>query len=153
MVDALVHLVTTLALGTEEGMTFPVCSRWVVPPDDEDSEKDVNIICVLVTYAKDWRQPIIEYLEHGKLPSDPRHKTEIQRRALRPLLHETLYRRSFLGLWLRCLDTVEAKQAMGEAHLGVCGAHQSRPKLRDHIKRMGYYWPTMVQDCMDYEKR
>jgi len=47
----------------------------------------------------------------------------------------------------------EAKQAMEEAHLGVCGAHQSGPKLHDRIKRMGCYWPTMVQDCIDYEKR
>jgi len=47
----------------------------------------------------------------------------------------------------------EAKQAMEEAHSGVCGAHQSGPKLHDHIKRMGYYWPTIVQDCIDYAKR
>jgi len=38
----------------------------------------------------------------------------------------------------------KAKQAMEEAHSGVCGAHQSEPKLHDRIKRMGYYWPTMV---------
>ncbi|KAL2945583.1 Gypsy retrotransposon integrase-like protein 1 [Bienertia sinuspersici] len=40
---------------------------------------------------------------------------------------------------------------MKESHVGVCGAHQSGPKLHDHLKRM-YYWPTMVQDCMDYAK-
>ena len=51
-------------------MTIPVCNRWVVPLDDEDLEKDVNMICVLETDAEDWRQPIIEYLEHGKLPSE-----------------------------------------------------------------------------------
>ena len=112
------------------------------------------MICVLETDAEDWRQPIIEYLEHGKLPSDPRHKTEIRRRASSCLYYNgTLYRRSFLGLWLRCLDTEEAKQAMAEAHSGVCGAHQSGPRLHDRIKRMGYYWPTMVQDCINYAKR
>jgi len=47
----------------------------------------------------------------------------------------------------------EAKQAMEEAHLGVCGAHQLGPKLHDCIKRMGYYWPTIVQDCIDYAKK
>jgi len=49
----------------------------VVPLNDEDSEEDVNMICVLEIDAEDWRQPIIEYLEHERLPSDPRHKTEI----------------------------------------------------------------------------
>ncbi|CAL2227840.1 unnamed protein product [Prunus armeniaca] len=42
---------------------------------------------------------------------------------------------------------------MEEAHSGICGAHQSRPKLHFQIKRMGYYWPTMVKDCMDYVKK
>ncbi|XP_074290313.1 uncharacterized protein LOC141617043 [Silene latifolia] len=42
---------------------------------------------------------------------------------------------------------------MEEAHAGICGAHQSGTKLCDRIKRMGYYWPTMVQDCMDYAKK
>ena len=41
---------------------------------------------------------------------------------------------------------------MEEAHSGVCGAHQSSPKLYHWIKRMGYYWPIMVKDCMDYAK-
>ena len=47
----------------------------------------------------------------------------------------------------------EAKQAMEEAHSGVYGAHQLGSKLHDRIKRMGYYWPTMVQDCIEYAKR
>ncbi|KAK4397400.1 hypothetical protein Sango_1576600 [Sesamum angolense] len=42
---------------------------------------------------------------------------------------------------------------MEEAHSGFCGAHQSGPKLHFRIKRMGYYWPTMVKDCMDYARR
>jgi len=98
MANALVSLAATLALGPEEGMTL-VCSRWVVPPDDEDLEEDVNMIYVLETDAEDWRQPIIEYLEHGKLPSDPRHKTKIQQRASSFLYYNgMLYRRSFLSL-------------------------------------------------------
>jgi len=47
----------------------------------------------------------------------------------------------------------EAKQAMVEAHSGVYGAHQSGPRLHNRIKRMSYYWPTMVQDCVNYAKR
>ncbi|KAL0290788.1 UNVERIFIED_CONTAM: hypothetical protein Sradi_7043100 [Sesamum radiatum] len=27
------------------------------------------------------------------------------------------------------------------------------PKLHFRIKRMGYYWPTMVKDCMNYVRR
>ncbi|EEF27093.1 conserved hypothetical protein [Ricinus communis] len=35
----------------------------------------------------------------------------------------------------------------------VCGAHRSGPKMRVKLKQMGYYWPIMVQNCMDYVKR
>ncbi|KAM2252327.1 hypothetical protein FF2_006669 [Malus domestica] len=42
---------------------------------------------------------------------------------------------------------------MEEAHLGICGAHQSGPKLHFQLKRMGYYWPSMVNDCLKHAKR
>jgi len=79
---------------------------------------------------------------------------EIQRRAPCFLYYiGTLYRRSFLGLWMRCLSEEEAQQVVEEAHSGVCGAQQSGPKLGDRIKRMGYYWPTMLHDCIEFAKR
>ena len=39
---------------------------------------------------------------------------------------------------------------MEEAHSGLSCTHQARPKI--YNRRMGYYWPTMVQDCIDYAK-
>ena len=154
MADALANLAATLALGAEESMNVPVCNRWVVAPLAEDSEEEVNAVSLQEVDEEDCRQLLIDYLQHGKLPNDPRHKTEFQRRAPRFLyFNGTLYRRSFLGIWLRCLGHEEAGQTMEEAHSGICGAHQAWPKLHDQIKRMGYYWPTMVQDCMDYAKR
>ncbi|KAB2608599.1 S2-RNase [Pyrus ussuriensis x Pyrus communis] len=42
----------------------------------------------------------------------------------------------------------EADQAMEEAHIDVSGAHQSGPKLHFQLKRMGYYWSSMVKDCL-----
>jgi len=81
-----------------------------VPFDKENSEEDVNSICARETDEEDWLKCIIEYLEHGKLLSDPRHKIEMRRRVLHFLYYnETLYQRSFLGLWLQCLDMEEAK--------------------------------------------
>jgi len=55
MADALASLAVTLALEAKGEMTIPVCNRWVVSPEDEDSEEDVNMICVLETDAEDWR--------------------------------------------------------------------------------------------------
>ena len=47
----------------------------------------------------------------------------------------------------------EEIQDLREAHSGVCGSHQSGLKLHFHVKRMGYYWLTMVKDCLDYARR
>ncbi|KMT17273.1 hypothetical protein BVRB_2g039730 [Beta vulgaris subsp. vulgaris] len=102
----------------------------------------------------DWRQPLIDYLEHRKLPSDPKHKMKIRRRAPRFIYYKgTLYRRSFLGTWLRCVGDEEAVKTLEEAHSGVCSAHQAGPKLHDRIKRLGYFQPIMVQDFMEFAKR
>jgi len=58
MVNALASLVATLALAAEEDMVVPVCSRLVIPPDDEDSKEDVDVICA----DEDNRhEPIIKY--------------------------------------------------------------------------------------------
>ena len=111
-------------------------------------------ISVFIIDSKDWRKPLIDYLEQRKLPDELKHRTEIRRRAPRFIYYkETLYRRSFDGVLLRCLRGEETNQTIEETHSGICGAHQSGPKLHFQIKRMGYYWPTMVKDCMEYAKK
>ena len=149
------NLASAFALPNEK-IQVPLCKRWVLPPvtPSEDDDTESNVISVLIIEKEDWRQPLIDYLEHGKLPNDPGHKTEIKRRAPRFIYFKgTLYRRSFDGVFLRCLGEDETVTAVQEAHSGICGAHQSGAKLHFQIKIMGYYWPTMVKDCMDYAKK
>jgi len=35
---------------------------------------------------------------------------------------------------------------------GVCGAHQSTHKMKWMIRRAGYFWPTMLENCFKYYK-
>ncbi|XP_074299136.1 uncharacterized protein LOC141630170 [Silene latifolia] len=139
LADALANLAATLALGAEESMQVPVCNRWAISLREEEENVDTtNMICVYTADKDDWRQSIIDFLDHQKLPDDPRHKVEIRRRALKFIHYKgTLYRRSFSGQWLRCLSKDKAVEAMYEAHSGICGTHQSGPKLHDRVKRMG----------------
>ncbi|KAL6505259.1 hypothetical protein OROGR_025076 [Orobanche gracilis] len=136
---------------------IPVCRSWVTPPifdDIVDKEVESRVVEVFEIEKEDWRQPLMDYLKHEKLPNDPRQRVDIRRRAPRFIYYKnTLYRRSFDGIFLRCLGDEEAIHAIEEAHSGICGAHQSGPKLHFRIKRMGYYWPTMVKDCMDYAQK
>ncbi|XP_019180259.1 PREDICTED: uncharacterized protein LOC109175453 [Ipomoea nil] len=154
--DALAALASTI---THPAARVRVCQKWVVPPIfNEDSSVDETVelptASVYDIGKDDWRHSLIDYLADGKLPEDSRKRVDIKRRAPRFIYYkEMLYRRSFEGVFLRCLGEEEALQAMQEAHSGVCGAHQSGPKLHFHIKRMGYYWPAMVKDCIDYARR
>lgn len=38
-------------------------------------------------------------------------------------------------------------------HDGTCGVHFSRPSMAKCLLRMGYFWPTMENDCCEYVKR
>ncbi|KAH0672501.1 hypothetical protein KY284_023588 [Solanum tuberosum] len=154
-VDALAALASTLTLPDQTQVT--ICQKWIVKQSNEKEciENELNYLVAISEAAKEeWRQPIIDYMCYGILPEDPRRRTDIRRRAPCFLYYkDTLYRRSFEGVLLRCLGEEEAIQALQEAHSGVCGSHQSGLKLHFHIKRMGYYWSTMVKDCLDYARR
>lgn len=108
----------------------------------------------MVEESNDWRQSLINYLKEGKLPTNKSLAAQLGKRILRyAFVNDTLDRRSFEQMWLRCLGTYEASKVVTEVHEGLCGAHQSGPKMAIKIKRMGYYWPTIVKDCIDHAKR
>ncbi|KAL0286982.1 UNVERIFIED_CONTAM: hypothetical protein Sradi_7134700 [Sesamum radiatum] len=157
--DALAKLASTLSM-TDKNARIPIYKSWVIPPVFSDNEDDMfqeeenHVMEVFEVEEEDWRQPLVDYLKYGKLPNDPRRRTDTQWRATRFIYYKgMLYRRSFEGIFLCCLSNDENYQAMEETHSGVCGAHQSGPKLHFRIKRMGYYWSIMVKDCIDCAKR
>ena len=41
---------------------------------------------------------------------------------------------------------------MGEVHEGICGAHQLAYKMKWVIRRSGYFWSTILEDCFEYYK-
>jgi len=99
--------------------------------------------------ADDWRKEIIDYLK------DPSKKVERRVRFQATkyvLLEDELYYQTVEGVLLKCLGDDEAKSLMGEIHEGVCGALQSAFKIKWMIRRNGYYWPTILEDCFKYFK-
>ena len=61
--------------------------------------------------------------------------------------------RSFDGVLLWCLSQKEAEDTLKEVHANPCGAHQAGQKLHDQIRRLGYYWPTMIADSIQLAKK
>jgi hypothetical protein len=68
------------------------------------------------------------------------------------LLGGELYNRTIDGVLLKCIGVEESKVLMGERNEGVCGAHQSAYKMKWMIRRNGYFWPTILEDCFEYYK-
>ena len=96
MADALANLTSRLTMLKNEIVHVPFCHKWVLPPLPIFLQEEVNATSVFTIDSKNWRQPINDYLEHGKLLDELRHQTEIRRQP--PLFiyyKETLYHRSF----------------------------------------------------------
>jgi len=102
--DALAKLAASLTLPGEKEIQLTVGKRHLLTSALARAElfEQANVVSVLeINKDSDWQRPIIEYLEHGVLPNDPKKKVEIKRRALRFTMKEgTLYRRSFDGIFL-----------------------------------------------------
>ncbi|KAI5338701.1 hypothetical protein L3X38_017973 [Prunus dulcis] len=97
----------------------------------------------------DWREPIMTYLQYPTLPSEKR----VRIMATNYLMsNEDLVRKSKDEVLLRCLEKTEYMKVMGETHEGICGAHQGGRKMCWLIRRYGYFWPTMMKDCINYSK-
>jgi hypothetical protein len=67
-------------------------------------------------------------------------------------LDDDLYQRTIDDVLLKCLGEEQAKVAVREVHDEICGAHQSAYKINWLLRRAGFYWPTMMDDCVKYQK-
>ena len=101
-----------------------------------------------------WMLSIMKYLQTGKVPGDKKqtHKLYTQAECF-TLINDQLYRRSFEGSYLKCLNEPNAKYSLIELHEGVCGNRSGRQTLAHRAYAQGYYWPTMKQDAKSYVKR
>ena len=54
------------------------------------------------------------------------------------LIDDELYRRTTEDVLLKCLDSDQARVAMGEVHEGICGT-LSAPKMKWLLRRAGFY--------------
>ncbi|XP_020598499.1 uncharacterized protein LOC110038079 [Phalaenopsis equestris] len=160
LTDALAKLVKELSSPDGNPVTVVIRERRILSPTisspsgDVPSDRGGVVLATSAGVSDDWRQDIIAYLTRGILPDDRSLASQIQKRALSfTIINDTLYRRSFEQMWLRCVGDDEAQKLMAEVHEGVCGSHQSGPKMKIKIKRLGYYWPMMTLDCIEHAKR
>ncbi|CAL9029755.1 unnamed protein product [Prunus brigantina] len=125
----------TLPALAERGMTTQVPSAEIT---DE-----------VETAEADWRYPIVKYLRD---PSGNHERTTRFQARCYLIYQNELYRKGSDDLLLLCPSTEDIKVIMTESHKGICGAHQSGVKMRWLVRRHGYYWPTILKNCMEYSR-
>ncbi|XP_076938533.1 uncharacterized protein LOC143606754 [Bidens hawaiensis] len=107
-----------------------------------------NQVLVIQTGVESWMTPIKAYLSSGALPAGKAEARKIKHKALNYQLTDSiLYRRSFLGPLLRCVDTEDANYLIREIHEGICRLHAGPRMTVAKIMNAGYYWLGMHLDA------
>jgi hypothetical protein len=99
-----------------EGFELSEVARKVLLIDSAGNEAD----------ASDWRTPIINYLRSPSVRTDKIVRCTSFKYVL---MSDELYRRTVNDILLKCLGLGDAILAMAEVHEGICGTHQSAPKM------------------------
>jgi hypothetical protein len=136
----------------EESVTKKSESRNVGSPVDEEKTKrmkEYDSIKGGGMIQTDWRLPLLECIRDPEKTTNKKVKWQVLKYMP---LDDDLYRRTIDGVLLKCLGAEQAKVAVREVHDGVCGSHQSAYKMNWLLWRSGFYWPTMMDDCVKYQK-
>ncbi|XP_050222757.1 uncharacterized protein LOC126672848 [Mercurialis annua] len=146
--DELAQIASGLRMSGELTHKFLVVEKRRHPSIQERGIQ-IEIFDIGVTTAIDWRYDIRRYLENPGMRMP--HRVRVQATNY-VLMEDELYRKGFDGVLLRCLSHPESLEVMRQVHEGVCGAHQAGTKMRWLVRRYGYFWPSILKDCIKYAK-
>ncbi|GJU81705.1 reverse transcriptase domain-containing protein [Tanacetum coccineum] len=92
--------------------------------------------------------PIYEYLTEETIPAEANKGRVVRHKSKRyGVINGILYKKSFLGPWLRCVGPLQANYVLREIHKGSCSMHAGTRSVVTKALRTGYYWPTMHKDA------
>ncbi|GJU32657.1 reverse transcriptase domain-containing protein [Tanacetum coccineum] len=139
------------ALSKIASTSFAYLSKQVlVEVLQEKSIQEKEVTTVVEEDGSTWMTPIMEYLKDGTLPGDRKEASKLHIKARQyELMEGTLYRRSFLKPWLRCLGPLQASYVIREIHEGSYSMHAGPRSVVAKAMRLGYYWSTMHRDARD----
>ncbi|GJU56266.1 reverse transcriptase domain-containing protein [Tanacetum coccineum] len=94
---------------TSSFRAFSISKQVLVEELKEKSISEMEILAVVEEEGDTWMTPIFEYLKDETLPTDVKKARAVRRKSQRfAVINGTLYRKSFLGLWLRCVGPLQA---------------------------------------------
>jgi hypothetical protein len=120
----------------------PIDEEKIEPMKEYDSVKGGG------TIRTDWRLPLLKCIRGPGKATDKKVKRQVLKYTS---LDDDLNRITIDGVLLKCLGEKQAKVTVQELHDGMCGAHQSTCMMNWLLQRVGFYWPTMMDDCVKYQ--
>ncbi|XP_072094196.1 uncharacterized protein [Arachis hypogaea] len=110
-----------------------------------------------ITQAADypsWMDPIIDFLENGKLSDDYKTAKALRRKAAKyTIIQGQLFKKELNQPLLKCLHPDQTDDVLSEIHEGCCGHHIGGKALARKLVRAGYYWPSMMSDSKEFMKK
>lgn len=120
--DALSRLASSKIAGLRKTVFVEILSKRSI----EEAEEILELHGEL-----SWVDPILSYLEEGKLPVDKKEARKVIARSSRhTIVGGQLYKRLFTLPYLRCLRMYEAEYALWKVHKVICGQHLGAGILR-----------------------
>ncbi|KAG5236797.1 RNA-directed DNA polymerase (Reverse transcriptase), Ribonuclease [Salix suchowensis] len=145
------------ALATLASMVQIIAKEKIHPVDIKVRSNQAH--CYMLEESPDgkpWYNDIKKFIQQQEYPleASKADKETLRRMATNFYLDgEILYRRSFDGTLLRCLDEKEIGQALEEVHEGICATHANGHTMARQMQRSGYFWLTMERDCVAYVRK
>ena len=98
---------------------------------------------------------IIQFLKEDILPEERIEADKVRRKATRYWLskNQKLYKRSFSGPYLLCVQPELTESLLEELHEGICGSHTGGRFLAHRAITQGYWWPNMQKETLEYVRK
>ncbi|XP_022031955.1 uncharacterized protein LOC110933020 [Helianthus annuus] len=139
--DALSKLASTSFQHLAKDVRIEVLSNPSVP---------LRQVSVIQLGTTSWMTLIIMYLQSGILPENKVEAREVQYKSKHyQMVDGILYRKSYLGPLMRCVDPEDANYLIREVHEGICGIHADLRMVVAKVMNAGYYWPGMHLDAVN----
>jgi hypothetical protein len=129
--DVFYHVIGTPAVRNPKGLQIT---------QDTDGHRIVNLIM-----AKDWRAPIILYLQGHYHPSGRNEAKRLKHRSRDfTIINGQLYKKGISQLMLKCITETEGLELLREIHSSTCGSHSGPRAFAAKVIRQGFYWPAVI---------
>ena len=108
----------------------------------------VDIVDVISSPSSQWYDDIKFYLTHGYAPPTLYFKKcRTLRLKVSPyqFIDNVLFQRNYDGVFLGCLEKLEASNILFEMHVGHARGNFLGQTTAHKVLRSGYYWPTLFK--------